>query len=141
MYCNVGVITFISEERRNTRCSTRSIVKSKLDQWKESFPVILLVVAVHTQILFQSLICSFSLPIAFRVISGSEVKLHIQSLSERSEEVGNELGSTVGRDMSGNSVLGKHMDYEELGKLCGRDSVVGCNENSLLRKSIYNYQY
>src|ERR1700722_16503659 len=116
MYCNVGVITFISEERKNTRCSTRSIVKSKLGQWKESFPVILLVVAVHTQILFQSLICSFSLPIAFGVISGSEVKLHI-------------------------SVFRKHMGLEELGKVCGSDSVVGCNENSLLRKSIYNYQY
>src|SRR6202041_2327658 len=117
MYCNVGVITFIIEERRNTHCSTWSIVKSKLGQRKESFPVILLVVAVHTQILFQSLVCSFSLPIAFRMISG------------------------IGCDMSGNSVFGKHMDYEELSKLCGCDSVVGCNENSLLCKSIYNYQY
>src|ERR1700720_2105527 len=105
MYCNVGVITFISEEWRNTRCSTRSIVKSKLGQWKESFPVILLVVAVHTQILFQSLVCLFGLSIAFRVISRSKVKLHIQSLSERSEEMENELGSVVGCDMSGNSVF------------------------------------
>ena len=54
--------------------------------------------------------------------------------------MGNELGSVVGCDMSGNSVFGKHMDYEELGKLCGRDSVVGCNENSLLHKSIYSAQ-
>src|SRR3984957_8094123 len=77
MYCNVGVITFISEERRNTHCSTRSIVKGKLGQQKESFPVILLVVAVHMQILFQSLVCSFSLSIAFGMISGSKVKLHI----------------------------------------------------------------
>ena len=105
----------------------------------ESFPVILLVVAVHMQILFQSLICSFSLPIAFGVISRSEVKLHIQSLSERSEKMGNELRSAVRCDMSGNSMFGKHMDYEELCKLCGCDSVVGCNENSLLRKSIYNF--
>src|ERR1700722_5764202 len=111
MYCNVGVITFISEERKNTCCSTRSIVKSKLGQRKESFPVFLLVVAVHTQILFQSLICSFSLPIAFGAITGGEVELHIKSLSERYEEGGNELGSAVGCDMSGNSVLGKHMDY------------------------------
>ena len=75
------------------------------------------------------------------MIPGSEVKLHIEGLSEGSEEVGNELGSAVGCDMSRNSVFGKHMDYEELGKLCGRDSVLGCNKNGLLHKSIYNYQY
>jgi hypothetical protein len=44
------------------------------------------------------------------VISGSEVKFHIQGFSEGAEKVGNELRTAIGSDMRGNAVFGKYME-------------------------------
>ena len=62
-------------------------------------PLTLLVVAVYSEILFQCLVGAFGLSITFRVISRSEVKSHVESFSERSEEVQDKLRSAVGCDM------------------------------------------
>jgi len=66
---DVGVITFIGEEWRNPHSCTQSIVVGKLHKWKKGVPVILLVVAVHADILFQCLISMLSLPISFGMVS------------------------------------------------------------------------
>src|SRR5882724_7947987 len=56
------------------------------------------VVAIDSEVLFQSLISSFSLSITFRMISGSEVKLHVQCFSKGLEEVGYEFCTMIRSD-------------------------------------------
>jgi len=74
---------------------------------KEFGPIVLLVVAIDLEVLFQSLIHSFSLSITFGMISRSEVKLHVQRSSEGPEEVGYEFHTVISSDMARDTVLGK----------------------------------
>ena len=83
----------------------------------------------------------FSLSITFRMIIGSEMQFHIQSDSERAEEMGNEFRSTVGSDVALNSVLVEDVKNEELCKLVRCNRVVSRNEKSLLGEMINNDQY
>ena len=75
------------------------------------------------------------------MISGSEVQFHVQSNSERAEEMGNEFRSTIGSDVAWNSVLGEDMKNEELCKLLRCDHVMSQNEETLLGEMINNNQY
>ena len=75
------------------------------------------------------------------MISRGEMQFHIQSDSERVEEMGDEFRSTIGSDMAWNSVLGEDVKNEELCKLLRRDRVVSRNEESLLGEMINNDQY
>ena len=79
MDSNGRVVTFVGEERGYSGSSVRSIVVSKFSQREESTPVILLVVGIHTEVLLQCLVDPFGLTIAFRVVTGGEMQLHIQS--------------------------------------------------------------
>ena len=72
----------------------------------------MLVIAIDSEVLFQSLISLFRLSITFRMVSGSEVKFHVQCGSEGLEEVGNEFRAAVGSDMAGDTMLGKDMENE-----------------------------
>jgi hypothetical protein len=76
------MVTLVSKERRNTSSGVRSIVIGELCDRKKASPVVLLIVAVDADILLESLIDSFRLSIAFRVVSGSEMEFHVQCLSE-----------------------------------------------------------
>ena len=69
----------------------------------------LLVVAIDSEVLFQSLISLFCLPITFRMISGSEVKLHVQCSSKGLEEVGYKFHTAIGSDVAWDTVFGKDM--------------------------------
>ena len=73
---------------------------SKLCQREEFGPVVLLIIAIDSNVLFQGLIRLFGLSVDFGVITRGETELHIQSCSERSEEVGYKLGALVGSNMS-----------------------------------------
>jgi hypothetical protein len=112
MYCDVRVVSFVGKEGRSAGGCTRSIVVSEFSEGKEWRPVVLLVVAEYMEVLFECLIESFSLSVSFRMIARGEVNLHVQRLSEGSEEVGNKLGSTVTSDMRRDSMLGEYMDDE-----------------------------
>jgi len=85
------MITFVSKERCNTSSGTWSIIVSKFCQREEFRPIVLLIIAINSNILFQGLICLFSLFVSFRVITRGEMELYIQSCSERLEEVGYKL--------------------------------------------------
>ena len=87
VYCDVQVISLVCEEWGYSSGSTWSIVVCNLREWEKLFPVVLLVVAVNSDVLFQCLVGAFSLSVAFRMITGGEVKLHVESFSERPEEV------------------------------------------------------
>jgi len=112
VYRDVRVITLVGEEWGYTGGSTRSIVVSELREWEKSFPIVLLIVAVNLDVLFQCLICVFGLSVAFRVVSRGEMKPHVESFSERPEEVRDELRAVVGGDMGWNSVFGEHVEYK-----------------------------
>ena len=99
MYRDIRVISLVGVEWRYTGGSTWSIVVSELRKWEKSLPIVLLVVAVNSDVLFQCLIGAFGLSVAFRMISGGEMKSHIESFSERSEEVRDELRAAVGGDV------------------------------------------
>src|SRR5271168_4550733 len=95
---DVRMITFVGEERRNSGGGTRSIVVSELGKRKKCEPIVLLIVAVYAEILFQCLVSPFSLTITFRVITGSEMKSHVEGFSERAEKAGDEFRTAVGSD-------------------------------------------
>ena len=54
--------------------------------------------------------------VALQMVSGSEMELHIQSLTESPEEGRNKLRASVGGHVRWNSVLREDMEYKQLGK-------------------------
>lgn len=82
-----GVISLVRKERGNSGGRAQSIVVRELREGQESRPVVLLVVAVDSEVLLQSLVDSLGLAVAFGMVSRSEVETHVQSLSKRAEEV------------------------------------------------------
>ena len=84
---NVQMIALVGIERCNTGSSTWHIVVCKLSEWEQAKSIVLLVVSVDSDVLFQSLISSFSLSITFRMITGGEVKLHVENKAKRLKEV------------------------------------------------------
>ncbi len=81
------MIAFVRKEGRESGGGVWSIVVCELHEWQEFGLVVLLVVAaVDTEVLFQGLVDTFGLSIAFRMISGGEVKVHIESFAEGTEE-------------------------------------------------------
>ena len=76
------MIAFVGEEQRDTGSRAQSIVVGKFRKRKEREPVVLLVIAEYPEVLFQCLIGPFRLSVTFGMISGGEVKLHVECLSE-----------------------------------------------------------
>src|ERR1700691_5703759 len=102
------MISFVGKERGYSCCSTQSIVVCELHKCKKFGPIVLLIIAVYAEVLFQCLVSAFCLSVSFWVISGSKVKRHIESFSKRSEEVRDELCSVVGGHVQWNTVLEKN---------------------------------
>ena len=65
----VQVIAFVGVEWGDLCCGTQGIVVCELAEWKELVPVILLVVAVDPDILFQGLVSALSLPTTFQMVT------------------------------------------------------------------------
>ena len=107
------MIAFVTKKGCNTGGRGGSIVVSEFGKGKDSGPVILLVVAEDSEVLFQSLVKAFGLTIAFRVITRGEVNLHIQGNSQGMEEVGSELRAPITSNMCGNSVFAENMNNKE----------------------------
>ena len=74
------MVSFVGKEWRDS-CGGRGIVISKLCDRKQIRPIVLLVVAIYSEVLFQGLIHSFSLSVALRVITGGKVEFHVQGFS------------------------------------------------------------
>lgn len=138
---DIRVISFIGKERRGSGSSARSVIVCELGEWEQWGPIILLVIAVYTEILFQGLISAFCLTISFWVVSGGEVEFHVQCLSERPEEVGDEFGTSVTSNVRRNSMLRKDMKDKEVREFRSINSIVCRDEDTLLRKSVNNNEY
>ena len=65
----VGVVALVSKEWGDTCGGIGSIVVSELCERQELRPIVLLIIAVNPQVLFQCLVHSFCLSIAFGMIS------------------------------------------------------------------------
>jgi hypothetical protein len=76
-----------------------------------------LVVAICVEVLLEGLISSFSLTIAFRVVTRGEVKTDVESFSEGAEEVRDKFHALIGGDMSRYTVLREDMQQEKLGEV------------------------
>src|SRR6266481_1216196 len=96
---DVWVVAFVCEERGNSHGAARCVVVCELCKGEEARPVVLLVVAVDTEVLFQSLVSTLSLSVTFRVVSRGEVQLHVQGGAKGPEELGYEFRPTVGSDV------------------------------------------
>ena len=72
----IWMIALIGKEQRDSRSRTWSIIIGEFHKWKEQ-PIVLLVVAEYSQVLFQGLISLFCLTITFGMVSRGEVELHV----------------------------------------------------------------
>ena len=64
----------------------RGVIISKLGDGEQIRRIVLLVVAIYSEVLFQSLIHLFGLSVALRVIKGGKVEFHVQGFSSCPEE-------------------------------------------------------
>src|ERR1700731_4879668 len=95
----IWMITLVRKEWGNPRSGARSIVVGKFCQGQEFRPVVLLVIAVTMEVLFQCLVSLFRLSIALWVIPRSKVQGHIEDLAQQVEKTRDELGAAIGGDM------------------------------------------
>src|SRR6266481_1069354 len=124
----VWVVALVCEERGNSCGAARCVVVCELSEGEEARPVILLVVAVDMEVLFQSLISVLSLSVTFRVVSRGEVQLHVQGSAMGLEELGHEFRPTVGSDVRRDTMLGENVEDEKLREVTGGNGVVCWDE-------------
>ena len=67
------MIAFVGVEWGDLCCGAWGIVVCELTEWEELVPVVLLVVALDPDVLFQGLVSVLGLPITFRMITCGEV--------------------------------------------------------------------
>ena len=80
------MVSFVSKERGDSRSSIRGIVIGEFGDGKQIRPIVLLVVAIYSEVLFQGLIHLFGLSVAFGVITGGKMEFHVQGFSQCLEE-------------------------------------------------------
>ena len=96
----------------------------------------MLIGTIDAEELLESLVCTFSLTISFRMITGGEVEFHVEEFSEGSEEGGDELRTPIGGDMLRNAVFGENVNKEKVGQIRRGDVLVARDKDTLLRGSI-----
>jgi hypothetical protein len=74
----------------------RGIVIRKFRKRKERYPVILLVIAIESEVLLEDLVNPLGLPVRFRMVGGRVVAPNVQELTEGSPELGDKEFSAVG---------------------------------------------
>ena len=111
----VWVIPLVGVEWCNGGSRTWSVVVSELRKWKQREPVVLLIVAVDPDVLFQGLISALSLTVTFRMVPRGEVQLHVQGSAKQLEEAQDEFRTPVASYMGRDSVLREDVDDKEQG--------------------------
>ena len=109
----VRVIPLVGIEQGNGGSRAWSVVVSKLREWEQREPVVLLIVAVDPDVLFQGLVSALGLTITFRMVPRGKVQLHVQGRAKQLEEVQDELQTPIATYMGRNSVLREDVDDEE----------------------------
>ena len=134
----IRIVAFVRKEGGNAGSVIHSVVVSKLGHGEERRPIVLLVGAEDSEDLFEGLVNSLGLSVGFRVVSGGEVEIHVQSFPQGAEEDGHELGAAVGSNMSRYTVFREDVSNEELSQAGGIHGVCGRDEDALLGESVNN---
>ena len=134
----VRIVAFVRKEGGNAGSVIHSIVVSKLGYGEERRPIVLLVGTEDSEDLFKGLVDLLSLSIGFRVVSGGEVEVHVQSFPQGAEEDRHELGATVRSNMSRYTMFREDISNEEFGQAGGVHGVHGGDEDALLGESVNN---
>lgn len=77
MDSEVWMVSFVGIEGGNTHGCRGSIVVGELHEQKKFRPVILLIIAINADVLFESLVSSLSLSVTFWIIARCEVESHV----------------------------------------------------------------
>ena len=125
------MISLIGEKERDICSCTWSIVVGELYKGQEVSLVILLIIAIHMEVLFQSLISPLGLAIPLWMVSRGEVKIDVQGLTKGTEEMRYKLWTPIGGNIRGDSMLREHMGDEEFCQLRQSNGVVGRDEDTL----------
>src|SRR6266481_6843769 len=83
MHCYVGMVPLVGKEWCGGSSGARGVVVCELCEGQEAGPVVLLVVAVHPEVLLKGLISALSLPITFQMIARCEVQLHVKGHAQK----------------------------------------------------------
>ena len=75
------MVSLVGKEWEDSRGGIGGIIISKFCDGKSIRPIVLLVVALYSKVLFQGLIHSFSLSITLGVITGGKMEFHVQGFS------------------------------------------------------------
>ena len=100
-----------------------------------------MVVDENTEVLFQSLICTFRLSISLRVISGADVLHDSQSTAEFSGEGRCETGVSIRNDACGKSVMWKYVSSVKFGGVFGISGLVAGNKNRCFQEGVRDHKY
>src|ERR1700710_2228442 len=136
VYSHIRMVALVGEEWRYASSSTRRVVIGELGEGKEIRPVVLLIIAVDAQVLFQCLVGTFGLSIAFWVVPRGEVEMHVKCFTKRAEEVRDKFRTAIRCDVRGYTMLGENVEQEEFCEFRGCDGVVGRDKYCLLREAV-----
>lgn len=125
-------VTFVGHERLDARSVVRSAVIDELGERKEIVPVVLVVIDVDPEVLFECLVDAFGLTVGLRMVSGGVVHADLEKVAKRAEKERNELGASVGADVGRSTMFGKDMNKEESCELFGGEFPTARDEDTLL---------
>ena len=81
------MITFVCVKGGDPGGGARGIIVSELWEGKYIQPIMLLIVTIHLEVLFQCLVGPLSLPVPFQMVAQGKVESHVQCFSEGSKEM------------------------------------------------------
>jgi len=114
-YGRVGMVPVVGEERSLAGRGMDGVVVGELGERKEFLPVVLLVVAEGTQVLFEDLVDAFSLTVGLWVERRGHVGFDVEEGEEFSPELGREDLVAVGHNVGWEAVVAVYVLEEESG--------------------------
>ena len=134
------VIAVIGKEWGHTSGCILGIVVYEFRKGEKLVPVILLIVAIDPQILFQRLIYPFCLPIRLGVVRCGPVALDIEPFEQMSGEVRDKLGAPIRDGVDGEAMEFPNVPIVQLSSLIRRDIGGSGDKMSHLRKAVNTHK-
>ena len=105
-----------------------TIVVSKLCQWQQRCPVVLLIIDGTTQILLQNLINPFRLSICLRMKYRRKLDFYLQDLEQRLPKLGDKLRSSIKYNVIWKSMISIDVVNEKLCRVFTSDYLLTWNK-------------
>ena len=133
---SAGMVSVVGEERSLAGRGMDGVVVSELGEGEELLPVVLLVVAEGTQVLFEDLVDALGLAVGLWVERRGHVGLDVEESEEVSPEAGGEDLVAVGHDVSWEAVETVDILEEESSNGWGIGGGLGGGEVSHLGEAV-----